>query len=47
MLNVFNCGIGYCIVLDRENADIAISQNKELFEIGYVDEKSDESLIFV
>ena len=47
MLNVFNCGIGYCIVLDRENADKAMSENKELFEIGYVDTKSDQSLIFV
>jgi phosphoribosylformylglycinamidine cyclo-ligase len=47
MLNVFNCGIGYCIVLDRENADKAMSENTELFEIGYVDTKSDQSLIFV
>ena len=43
----FNCGIGYCIVLDRENADKAMSENTELFEIGYVDTKSDQSLIFV
>ena len=47
MLNVFNCGIGYCIILDRENANKAMIENTELFEIGYVDTKSDQSLIFL
>ena len=31
----------------NEVADKAMSENTELFEIGYVDTKSDQSLIFV
>ena len=47
MFNVFNCGIGFCIVLDQINAKKAISKYPELIEIGFVKERDKVSFKFL
>ena len=47
MFNVFNCGIGFCLVLDEVNARKAIDKNSKLIEIGYVKNKEDMDFMFV
>ena len=47
MFKVFNCGIGFCFVMDRKNADLALNENSELLEIGYVTKKQKKSLVYV
>tara|TARA_B100000073_G_scaffold143312_2_gene117896 strand:+ start:3506 stop:4498 length:993 start_codon:yes stop_codon:yes gene_type:complete len=47
MFNVFNCGIGFCLVLDEVNARKAIDKNSKLIEIGYVKNKKDMDFMFV
>ena len=36
MRSTFNCGIGYCFILDQKNAEKAKSINSELIEIGKI-----------
>ena len=36
MFNVFNCGIGFCIIIDKSELDLALKLNKELIKIGFV-----------
>jgi len=43
MFNVFNCGIGYAVILSEENAKLAKEINLDLLEIGFI---SDEETIF-
>ena len=40
MFKVFNCGIGYVLILSRENASIAKEINQSLVEIGFVTKES-------
>ena len=40
MFKVFNCGIGYVLILSRENASIAKETNQSLVEIGFVTKES-------
>ena len=40
MFKVFNCGIGYVLILSRENASIAKETNQSLVEIGFVSKES-------
>ena len=40
MFKVFNCGIGYVLILSRENASIAKEINQSLIEIGFVTKES-------
>ena len=40
MFKVFNCGIGYVLILSRENASIAKQINQSLIEIGFVTKES-------
>ena len=40
MFKVFNCGIGYVLILSRENASIAKETNQSLVEIGFVSRES-------
>ena len=47
MFNVFNCGVGFCIVLDRENAKKAMEINSELIEIGFVSDRNKVDFNFV
>ena len=47
MFNVFNCGIGFCLVLDEVNARKAIDKNSKLIEIGYVKNREDMDFMFV
>ena len=47
MFNVFNCGIGFCIVLDKENAKKAMEINSELIEIGFVSDRNKVDFNFV
>lgn len=41
--SVFNCGIGYAVILSEENAKLAKEINLDLIEIGFI---SDEETIF-
>ena len=43
MFSVFNCGIGYAVILSEENAKLAKEINLDLIEIGFI---SDEETIF-
>ena len=43
MFGVFNCGIGYAVILSEENAKLAKEINLDLIEIGFI---SDEETIF-
>ena len=45
MYKVFNCGIGFCFILDREDVEKAKKINSKLFEIGYVS-KTEKKFIF-
>ena len=45
MYKVFNCGIGFCLILDREDVEKAKKINSKLFEIGYVS-KTEKKFIF-
>ena len=47
MFNVFNCGIGFCLVLDKENAKKAIEENLELIEIGFVTDRDEVDFKFI
>ena len=47
MFNVFNCGIGFCLVLDEENAKKAIKENPKLIEIGFVSDKDEVDFKFI
>ncbi len=47
MFNVFNCGVGFCIVLDKENAKKAMEINSELIEIGFVSDRNKVDFNFV
>ena len=47
MFNVFNCGIGFCLVLDKVNAKKAIEENSELIEIGFVSDKDKVDFKFI
>lgn len=47
MFNVFNCGIGFCLVLDKENAKKAIEENSELIEIGFVSDRDEVDFKFI
>ena len=47
MFNVFNCGIGFCLVLDKENAKKAIEENSELIEIGFVSDRDKVDFKFI
>ena len=40
MFKVFNCGIGYVLILSKENASIAKETNQSLVEIGFVSKES-------
>ena len=40
MFKVFNCGIGYVLILSKENASIAKETNQSLVEIGFVSRES-------
>ena len=40
MFKVFNCGIGYVLILSKENASIAKETNQSLVEIGFVTKES-------
>ena len=42
MFKVFNCGIGYVLILSREDASIAKEINQSLVEIGFVTKESVE-----
>ena len=44
MFNVFNCGIGFCIIIDKSQLASALELNKELIEIGFI--SSRENLPF-
>ena len=35
MYKVFNCGIGFCLVVNKEDVEKAKKINPKLFEIGY------------
>ena len=45
MYKVFNCGIGFCLILDRDDVEKAKKINSKLFEIGYVS-KTEKKFIF-
>ena len=45
MYKVFNCGIGFCLILDRNDVEKAKKINSKLFEIGYVS-KTEKKFIF-
>lgn len=47
MFNVFNCGIGFCLVLDKLNAKKAIKENPKLIEIGFVSDKGEVDFKFI
>ena len=47
MFNVFNCGIGFCLVLDKENTKKAIKENPKLIEIGFVSDKGEVDFKFI
>ena len=36
MYKVFNCGIGYAVILSEDNAKKAKALNKDFLEIGFV-----------
>ena len=40
MFKVFNCGIGYVLILSKENALKAREINQNLIEIGFVTKES-------
>jgi phosphoribosylformylglycinamidine cyclo-ligase len=40
MFKVFNCGIGYVLILTKENASKAKEINQDLIEIGFVTKES-------
>ena len=45
MYKVFNCGIGFCLVVNKEDVEKAKKINPKLFEIGYVS-KTEKKFIF-
>ena len=47
MFNVFNCGIGFCLVLYKLNAKKAIKENPKLIEIGFVSDKDEVDFKFI
>ena len=42
MFKVFNCGIGYVLILSKESASKAIEINQNLIEIGFVTKESNK-----
>ena len=36
MLKVFNCGVGFCLIVDEEVSKEIIEESKEIFKIGYI-----------
>ena len=42
MFKVFNCGIGYVLILTKENASKAKEINQDLIEIGFVTKESSQ-----
>ncbi len=47
MFNVFNCGVGFCVVLDKKNAKKAIEANPKLMEIGFVSDRDEVDFKFI
>ena len=45
MYKVFNCGIGFCLIINKEDVEKAKKINSKLFEIGYVS-KAEKKFIF-
>lgn len=47
MFRVFNCGIGYAVVLSEANAKKAKTLNSEFIEIGFVSKKEDFTFKYI
>ena len=47
MYRVFNCGIGYAVILSEENAKKAKALNSDFLEIGFVSKKEDSGFKYI
>jgi phosphoribosylformylglycinamidine cyclo-ligase len=47
MFRVFNCGIGYAVVLSEANAKKAKTLNSDFIEIGYISKKEDFTFKYI
>ena len=47
LLKVFNCGIGYCLIVNQYNAQKIISEFPEIKNIGFISYRTDSAFEFV
>ena len=45
MFNVFNCGIGFCLILNSEETDTLLAQENDYIEIGVITDPSEKKFI--
>ena len=45
MFNVFNCGIGFCLILNSEETDTLLAEENDYIEIGSVLDPSEKKFI--
>lgn len=45
MLSVFNCGVGYCLIVDEENSERILSESNSYFKIGLIKENLNKKFL--
>ena len=45
MLKVFNCGVGFCLITDKDVSDQIIAESKEIIQIGNIQKNMNERFL--
>ena len=45
MLSVFNCGVGYCLIVDEETSERILSESNSYFKIGLIKENLNKKFL--
>ena len=45
MLKVFNCGVGFCLIADKDVSDQIIAESKEIIQIGNIQKNMNERFL--
>lgn len=45
MLKVFNCGVGFCLIADKDVSHQIISESEEIIQIGFIKKNMNERFL--
>ena len=45
MLKVFNCGVGFCLIADKDVSDQIIAESEEIIQIGNIQKNMNERFL--